>query len=90
MNSYVRSGEQVRRGCGTRRRTGRFQAKVTPGGRRRNSAALSAHQEALTDQERLRDLLDGLALLTDRNGQCGQSDRTTTEPAAHRVEYRAV
>jgi hypothetical protein len=40
-----------------------------PGGGRRNPAALGAHQEALPDEERLRDFFHSFALLANRNGQ---------------------
>jgi hypothetical protein len=53
-------------------------------------ATLGAHQKTLTHQERLGDLFDGFALFTNRDCQRGQSDRTATEPAAHRIEYRVV
>ena len=67
--SDARIAEEIGACLAARNRTRRSQPKVTPGGWRRNSAALGAHHEALPDQERLRDLFHGFAFLADRNGQ---------------------
>ena len=51
-------------------------------------AARRAGQEAAADQERLGDLLDGLALLADGDRQGGEPDRAAAEAAAERRRAR--
>ena len=63
---------------------------MTPGGSSRNSAALGAHQEALPNQKRLGNLLNGFPLLSHRDSQRGQTHRATPESAAYRIEYGAI
>ena len=63
---------------------------MLPGGGGGDPAARRPGQEALPDQERLGDLLDGLALLTDRDRQRGEADRAAAEPPAQRVEHGPV
>ena len=55
-----------------------------------DSPALGAHEEALPDEKRLSDLLDGLALFANRDGKRGESHRATPEPAAHGIKYGAI
>jgi hypothetical protein len=63
---------------------------VGPRGWGCDSPTLSAHEEALPDQEWLSDLLDGLALFANRDRKGRQSYRTTPEPAAHGIKNRAI
>jgi hypothetical protein len=84
------SGEEIRSGLLTGWRTRSGQAQVVPGRRSCHSATLGAHKKALPDQERLGDLFNGFALFANRNSKRRQSDRSATEPAAHRIEYGAV
>ena len=61
--SKSEGGPRASRRCG--------QPEVLPGGRRGHPAARGAGEQPGTDQERLGDLLDRLALLTDRHGERG-------------------
>ena len=63
---------------------------MVPGGGRRDAAARRAGEQAGADQERLGDLLDGLALLADRDGEGRDADRSPAEAAAQHVEHGPV
>src|SRR5665647_2753279 len=54
---------------------------MSPGQRGRRAATRGADHEALANQERLGDGLDGVRLLADRDGKRAQANRATPEPA---------
>ena len=64
--------------------------RCAPGGRRRHAAARGARDQAGAHEERLGDLLDGLGLLPDGDGERGQAHRPAAEPRDERLEHRPV
>src|ERR687898_3040446 len=64
--------------------------EVGEGGRGGDPAARRAHQEAPLDEERLVDVLDGLGLLADADGQRGEPHGTTAEALADGRQDRPV
>ena len=63
---------------------------MSPRCARRYPTARGAREEAYPHEEGLHDRLDGFGLLTDRNGQGIQADRSPAEPGEDDLHHLAV
>ena len=63
---------------------------MSPGRSGRDPASRSTGDQAASNEERLRDLLDRLRLLPDGDRDRGQADRSAAEATAERVEHPPV
>lgn len=69
---------------------GNGKAQVGPSRRRRHPPPGGSHEQALTDQERLVHVLDGLGGLRHADGQSRQPHRSAAEALAQRTQKRPV
>src|SRR3954454_22384429 len=83
-------GVREERRVGVPRALGRWKSEVRPGPGGGHSPSWRPGEEPLAHQERLRDLLDGLALLAHRDRQRADADRTTPEASTQDVQHGAV
>src|ERR1700733_6878988 len=67
-----------------------YEAQVLPARAGGDPAARRPGEQAVPDQERLGDRLDGLRLLPYRDGEGGQANRAAAEPPDQGVEHSPV
>jgi len=63
---------------------------MSPGQRGCRPPARGADDEALTNQERLSDGLDGVGLFADCDGKSAQANRTTTETTTQGLQHGTI
>src|SRR5665647_3611025 len=63
---------------------------MSPGQRGCRPPARGADDEALANQERLSDGLDGVGLFADCDGKSAQANRSTSEPATQGLQHGTI